>query len=145
MSKLSILELACDIYLNIIKKAQEADPSEEVPEETPITPTVSGTVTLNVASINNAISKLNFVANSLPPEKNTAKSAIMKLVRYLTWYRTVGQGGDLMMAGKTHINVEEFKQIIRTGLFSDDFIMSLAALLQMGYDSAALQAELNKL
>jgi hypothetical protein len=143
MSNISILELACNVFLDIIKKAQE--PTEEQTTETPKSPLISGTVTLNVASINGAISKLNSAFNSLKADQNTARAAIMKLVNYLMWYRTVGQGGDLMMGGKQSINLEEFKIIVRTGLFSEDFIMSLAALLQMGYNSAAIKSEFSAL
>ena len=61
------------------------------------------------------------------------------------WYRTVGAGAESSMSGKTPPSVEEFKQIIRTNLFEEDFIMSIAALLQMSYDSTQLKNEFNNL
>lgn len=146
------LEILSSFFFNITKISQDPLPTEETPaneaptNKDPINEAkISGPVTLNVASVNTAISKLNSAIPKIAPNDTFVRAAINKLVGYLMWYRTVGVGAESSMAGKTPPSIEEFKQIIRTNLFSEDFIMSIAALLQLSYDSVQLKNEFNKL
>ena len=113
------LEILSSLFYNITKISQDAL-DEEL--QTTNNSKISGPVILNVASINTAISKLNSAVPKIDPNNTFARSAINKLVSYLMWFRTVGVGAESSMAGKTPPSVEEFKQIIRTNLFEEDFI-----------------------
>jgi hypothetical protein len=132
------LEILSSFFYNITKISQDSLDAKE-------TSKISGPVTINVASINTAISKLNSAVPKIDPNNTFARSAINKLVSYLMWFRTVGVGAESNMTGKTPPSVEEFKQIIKTNLFEEDFIMSIAALLQMSYNSTQLKNEFNNL
>ena len=126
------LEILTSFFYNITKISQDLlDPTKTDPAKTTIKEKISGPVTLNVASINTAISKLNSALPKIDPLNVTAKAAITKLANYLMWYRTVGIGAETNMTGKSPPSIEEWRQIIRTNLFSEDFIMSIAALLQL--------------
>jgi len=133
------LDILASFFYNITKISQDALDTSTTQSK------ISGPVTLNVASINTAISKLNSAVPKIDPNNTFARAAITKLVSYLMWYRTVGAGAESNMTGKTPPSVEEFKQIIRTNLFEEDFIMSIAALLQMSYNSTQLKNEFNNL
>lgn len=143
--KLKDLEILASTFLKHIKISQDLlspDTEEESTTETATTEVkISGPVTINVASINTAITKLNSALPKIDPNDTAARAAINKLVGYLMWFRTVGIGAESNMTGKQKPTVEEFKRIIRTNLFAEDFIISIAALLQMSYDVTPLKNE----
>ena len=86
-----------------------------------------------IASINLTITDLNAAKTLIPPNQSMAVTAISKIVAYLQWYRTVGGGGEAAAMGKDELipNLEEMKALVKTGLFGEAFITSLASFLKL--------------
>ena len=110
-------------------------------------PKFTKNVIINVASINQAITDLNAAKSLMEHTDSMAITAADKISRYLSWYRTVGIGGNVSGQGKDNLipTIEEMKQLIRTGLFGKDFIMSLAMIMKMNNAIAVLNNEFTSL
>lgn len=97
------------------------------------------TLTPNVASMNQAISVLNSKKSQI---KNAeATSGIDKIINYLSWFRTIGTGGNVNYQGKEDRlpTDNEIIQIIKTKLFDKNFITSL--LLLIGKDNLIVRID----
>lgn len=119
------------VFLEQIEKSAQVTTDEDKPQ----VPTVkyNRAIKANISDINMAISDLNSAKSLVTPNQSAAIACITKLVNYLTWYRTIGIGGNVSAQGKDDLipSVEEIKSLIKTKLFGENFIISLASLLKM--------------
>lgn len=104
-------------------------------------------IRLQIADINLAITELNSAKTLIPPEQSAAVGCINKIISYFTWLRTVGLGGNVSAVGKDELipSREEFLNLVRTGLFGPDFIISLASILKLNEAIPQINNEFAKL
>ncbi len=110
-------------------------------------PKFTRNVIINVASLNQAITDLNAAKSLMNPTDSMAITATDKIIKYLSWYRTIGVGGNVSGQGKENLipTTEEMKQLIRTGFFGKEFIMSLAMIMKLNDSIAVLNNEFTSL
>ena len=123
-----------------LKQAQAQEIKAFQPKYThPIRPQIS--------DINLAINEMNAAKSQIPADKTIAVGAINKCTQYLQWYRTVGISGNVSAVGKDQLipSREEMLNIVRTGLFGPEFIISLASLLKLNEAIPQIKTEFDKL
>lgn len=100
-----------------------------------------------ISDINLAINELNAAKSQIPTNKTIAVGAMNKCVQYLEWYRTVGISGNVSAVGKDQLipTREEMLNIVRTGLFGPEFIISLVSLLKLNAAIPQIKTEFGKL
>lgn len=113
-------------FLNFEKCAQD-------PISSTFSPKYNRPIKLQIADINLAVSDLNSAKTLIKPNDSMARSCLEKLISYFRWYVTIGLGGDVNAMGKDNLipTIEEMKSLIKTGIFGESFILSLAAILKL--------------
>jgi hypothetical protein len=96
-----------------------------------IKPKFDNPISNNITSLTSTISQLNSVKSIITD--SLASSCLQKIVSYLSWYKTVGFGGETSILGKDNMlpNIPELVALVRTGLFGKRFISSLLAILKL--------------
>ena len=91
-----------------------------------VSPTDSGSMAI-------ALSELNSAKSLMTAEQAQAKAVCDKLIQYISWFDQIGQGSNATGLGKNELipTAEEMKSLIRTGLFGQEFITSIAYLLKL--------------
>ncbi|MFZ4795916.1 MAG: hypothetical protein ACOYMA_00385 [Bacteroidia bacterium] len=121
---------------NFIKQAQENKATAKYNHA--IKPTVQD-MTL-------AVNELNAAKSEILPDQSAALACLNKIISYLNWFKNIGNTNTNAAGKKSLIpNDEEFKALIRTGLFGTSFIESLAAILTIGDKIPQFNKELSKI
>jgi len=122
------LERNMRIFLENIEKY-----AQDVNQAKPTTPKYNRAIKANTADINLALADLNAAKTLTKPEESAANACIQKVISYLSFFRSIGAGGDVGAVGKEELipSPEEMKSMIKTGLFGEAFIMSLASILKL--------------
>ena len=131
------------VFLASIKKyAQTAASSPQI-----FNPKYNRPIKMQIADINLAISDLNSVKTLVKPNETAAISCINKTILYLSWLVRTGLGGEVSAAGKnmTIPSVDEFRSLIRTGVFGERFILSLATILKLNDSNPLFKNDFAKL
>lgn len=128
------LKKAIHFYNAYINKYAQTPLAEQTTQaQSGFSPRYTHAITTTPASMNMTITELNGARSQMKPNESVAIGCANKIANYLQWFKTIGSGGNISMQGKDELipTLNEMKALIKTGLFGEDFVLSLAAILKM--------------